>query len=156
MSSIRFGDYLAQMLHERACSGSRLATMVGIDAALVYRWLRNEAVPKLDTAYCDQMARALHLSQAELSQLKEAQIFSLSRPLERRPKARSSSAAVERLLRQAAPRPRSNGSGPLFSPRFTLRRPGKAASSGVGPRFLRPPSTCWKTCLRFRASRATR
>lgn len=110
MSGIRFGEYLGQLLRERGCSGSRLANMVGIDPALVYRWLRNEAVPKLDTAYCDEIAQNLHLSQADLRQLKEAQVYSLSKPSERRPRARSSSAAVERLLRRAGPQGQANGS----------------------------------------------
>lgn len=112
MSNIRFGDYLAQLLRERASTGSRLASMLSIDPALVYRWLRNEAVPKLDAAYCDEIALTLQLSQAEVSQLKEAQIFSLSNPLVRRPKARSVSAAVERLLRQAGPRSPSKEDSP--------------------------------------------
>jgi transcriptional regulator with XRE-family HTH domain len=115
VGTIRFGEYLAQILREQECSGSRLAAALGVDAALVYRWLRNEAVPKLDTAYCDEIARTLHLSQTELSRLKEAQVFSLSRPLERRSKPRSS-AAVERLLRRRAPHARSNGSDALALP----------------------------------------
>src|SRR5262249_31317432 len=106
-SDIRFGGYLAEVLRQRQCSGSRLANMVGVDPALVYRWLRNEAVPKLDTAYCDDIGQKLHLNQRELSQLKEAQIYSLSNPLERRPKTRIESAAVERLLRRAGPQPLS-------------------------------------------------
>lgn len=128
MSAIRFGDYLGQLLREYRCSGSRLANMVGIDPALIHRWLRNEAVPKLDTAYCDEIARNLDLSQTELGQLKEAQIFSLSRPLERRPKARSDSAAVERLLRRAAPRPHPNGSRSLTLP---VPHPPASRPSGV-------------------------
>jgi hypothetical protein len=114
------------MLREQECSGSRLATMLGVDAALIYRWLRNEAVPKLDTAYCDEIARTLRLSQTELSRLKEAQIFSLSRPLERRSKPRSS-AAVERLLRQRTPSARTTGSGaltPLAQPPSAPRQSG--------------------------------
>jgi hypothetical protein len=101
------------LLRERGCSGARLATLLGIDAALVYRWLRNEAVPKLDTAYCDEIGHQLHLTQAELRALKEAQVVSLSRPPERRPKPGSGSAAVERLLRRAAPHqlPLENHSG---------------------------------------------
>lgn len=112
MSEVRFGEYLGHLLRERGCSGSRLAGMVGVDAALVYRWLRNEAVPKLDTAYCDEIAQKLHLTPAELSHLKAAQVYSLSKPIERRPKVRSNSAAVERLLRQAGPQPPSPGSSP--------------------------------------------
>jgi hypothetical protein len=98
--------------------------MLGIDPALMYRWLRNEAVPKLDTAYCHDIAQKLHLNQTELSQLKDAQVYSLSKPLERRPKARSDSAAVERLLRQAAPRPRSSGgiATPLAAPQTLTPR----------------------------------
>ncbi|HEY7349195.1 MAG TPA: hypothetical protein VH599_12855 [Ktedonobacterales bacterium] len=130
MSSIRFGDYLTQLLHERECSGSRLATMLSIDPALVYRWLHNKAIPKLDTAYCDEIAFKLHLSQAELSQLKEAQIFSLSRPMEQRPRTRHDSAAVERLLRQAAPRPQANGSS-------------TAALSSLQPLAARPSGVIW-------------
>lgn len=116
MSVLRFGEYLAQLLHEQECSGSRLAGMIGVDPALVYRWLRNEATPKLDTAYCADIMRHLSLSQIEQNRLKEAQIYSLSRPLERRPRMRNGSAAVERLLRHAGPRQHSNGSGPLSPP----------------------------------------
>ncbi len=112
MSETRFGEYLGQLLRERGCSGARLANMVGIDPALVYRWLRNEAVPKLDTTYCDEIAQHLRLSQTNLRHLKEAQVYSLSNPIDRRPKARSSSAAVERLLRRAAPQTGANGSSP--------------------------------------------
>jgi transcriptional regulator with XRE-family HTH domain len=117
VSGIRFGEYLGQLLKERGCSGARLANLVGIDPALVYRWLRNEAVPKLDTTYCDEIAQNLQLSTADVRHLKEAQVYSLSNPTERRPKARSSSAAVERLLRQAGPPAAANGSSPaLFQP----------------------------------------
>lgn len=125
MINLRFGDHLAQLLRERACSGLRLANMLNIDPALVYRWLRNEAVPKLDAAYCDEITLTLHLSQAEVSRLKEAQIFSLSNPLERRPKARSVGAAVEHLLRQAGPRSRSKAGSPspLPSPNPPVPRP---------------------------------
>ena len=98
--------------------------MVGIDAALVYRWLRNEAVPKLDTTYCDDIARQLHLNQRELGQLKEAQIYSLSNPIERRPKTRSESAAVERLLRQAGDQPPSPGSSAAPLPPLAPRQSG--------------------------------
>ena len=98
--------------------------MVGIDAALVYRWLRNEAVPKLDTTYCDDIAQKLHLNQRELGQLKEAQIYSLSNPIERRPKTRSESAAVERLLRQAGPQPPSPGSSAAPLPPLAPRQSG--------------------------------
>jgi hypothetical protein len=95
VSELRFGDYLGQLLREQGGDGSRLASMLGIDPALVYRWLRNEAVPKLDTVYCDEIAQHLHLNQTALQQLKETQVYSLSKPMERRPKARSNSAAIE-------------------------------------------------------------
>lgn len=130
VSNIRFGDYLTQLLRERAYSGSRLAHLLSIDPALVYRWLRNEAVPKLDAAYCDEITLTLQLSQAEISRLKAAQIFSLSHPPERRPKARTVGAAVERLLRQAGPQSRSKEGDPSPLP-------------SLYPPALRPSGVIW-------------
>lgn len=98
-----FGEYLARLLRERACSGSRLASLVGVDAALVYRWLRNEAVPKLDAPYRDAIILHLALSQSEAGRLKEAQVYSLSLPPEKRAKGRTSGAAVEQLIRHTRP-----------------------------------------------------
>ncbi|HEU5368653.1 MAG TPA: hypothetical protein VFU69_09320, partial [Ktedonobacterales bacterium] len=69
----------------------------------------------------------LYLSQTELSRLKEAQIFSLSRPLERRSKPRSS-AAVEQLLRQGASHSRSHRSG-LLTP--SAQHPSAPRPGGV-------------------------
>ncbi|HEY7124690.1 MAG TPA: hypothetical protein VH540_12115 [Ktedonobacterales bacterium] len=130
MSTMRFGDYLTQLLREHACSGSRLAHMLSIDPALVYRWLRNEAIPKLDAVYCDEIARKLHLNQAQVHRLKEAQVFSLSNPLERRPRARSASAAVERLLREAAPRAPAGEGSPAWP-------------SALPAQALRPGGVIW-------------
>jgi transcriptional regulator with XRE-family HTH domain len=99
-----FGDYLIALLRERECSGSRLAGMVGVDPALIYRWLRNEAVPKLDAPYRETITRHLALSQEEAERLKAAQVYSLSLPAERRARARNGGAAVERLISQTRAR----------------------------------------------------
>lgn len=106
LQQLFFGDYLAYLLREREFSGSRLAGLIGVDPALVYRWLRNEAVPKLDAPYREAIARHLALSQAEAERLKAAQVYSLSLPAERRTRTRSGGAAVERLIRQTRARQR--------------------------------------------------
>lgn len=76
MNELPFGDYLAQLLRERDCSGHRMADMLGIDTSLVYRWLRNEAVSKLAAPYRDMITSLLDLTQVEAARLKEAQISS--------------------------------------------------------------------------------
>lgn len=101
-----FGDYLISLLREREFSGSRLAGLIGVDPALVYRWLRNEAVPKLDAPYREAIARHLALSKAEAERLKAAQVYSLSLPAERRSRTHNGGAAVERLILQTRARQR--------------------------------------------------
>ncbi len=103
MGESRFGDYLSQLLRGRECSGSWLAGMMSVDPALVYRWLRNESVPKLDAPYREEMSRYLSLSEEEAALLKAAQVYSLSQPAERRPRPRNGG-AVESLIRHARPR----------------------------------------------------
>lgn len=96
MNELPFGDYLAQLLRERDCSGHRLAGMLGIDTNLVYRWLHNEAVPKLAAPYRDMIVSLLDLTQGEAARLKEAQISSLSMPPKKRLKAHAAGLAPPR------------------------------------------------------------
>ncbi len=129
-----FGDYLTLLLREREFSGSRLAGLIGVDPALVYRWLRNEAVPKLDAPYRETIIRHLSLSQGEAERLKAAQIYSLSLPAERRTRARNGGAAVERLIRQTRAHPR-----PAPAAAHTMQPPPALHPSGIiwgRPRIL--------------------
>lgn len=115
-SSESFGDVLRDLLGDMPVRA--LAEAIHVERSVVYRWLRNERVPQLDTEHPANIAEALNLSLRARDRLQEAQIASLSKP---RPPAKSASrrartahTAVEHLLsRTATP---ATAPGPISAP----------------------------------------
>lgn len=99
-----FGDVLRDLLGETPVRA--LAEAIHVERSAVYRWLRNERVPQLDTEHAANIAKALRLTPQSMDRLRRAQIATLSEPrtskseLSRR--AHASRSAVEQLLARSA------------------------------------------------------
>lgn len=72
-----FGDELTILLRRSEFGARDLADEIGVDRSLVYRWKRNERIPKLDTDYVERIAVALALLPEEKNGLIAAQLHSL-------------------------------------------------------------------------------
>lgn len=72
-----FGHCLDELLKRKAVATEQLADVLGVDRSLVYRWLRDERVPKLNTEYVDVIADFLHLSPTDARRLRAAQVRTL-------------------------------------------------------------------------------
>lgn len=60
MNNIRsFSDCLAELLKIYNLNGSKLAKGINVDSSLIYKWLRNERVPKYGTPYIDLITNYL-------------------------------------------------------------------------------------------------
>lgn len=85
-----------------------LAQAIHVEHSVVYRWLRDERVPALNSGVLENIAAYLDLSSRECTQLRQALITSLEAP----PKVRSATAksskkarvAARRIVRQTPPR----------------------------------------------------
>lgn len=107
MTQRLFGDLLRDALADTSVSA--LAQALNIDRGLIYRWLRNERVPRLNTPYLTGIARYLRLDQTTISRLRQAQIAALSEQstLAKRKRATQAKAgtAVTRFLEHTQTRP---------------------------------------------------
>lgn len=77
---MRFGDALRHLLLKYGWTRSRLVKTLQqdrINPSLVYRWLRNERTPRLDSGYRDLIAAHLGLSDEDRLLLRAAQVESL-------------------------------------------------------------------------------
>lgn len=83
-----------------------LADAINVDQSLIYRWLRNNRVPRLGTEHAARIAVALRLDAPARNRLRQAQIATLSAPRASKPdpsrRDRDSGAAVDHLLERSA------------------------------------------------------
>ena len=99
-----FGEVLRDLLSDMPVR--TLARAISVEQSLVYRWLRNDRVPRLGTEHVANVAVALRLDAAARARLRQAQIAELSRP--RAPRSasstqeRASRTAVDHLLERSA------------------------------------------------------
>lgn len=73
-----FGDYLRHILGREGITPVDLAGYLEIDVSLVYRWLRHERVPGINTNYASRIAAYLNLGPSALNDMHSAQAHSLS------------------------------------------------------------------------------
>jgi hypothetical protein len=74
-----FADCLEQLMRVRDVAPKQLARGLGLsDATLVYRWLRNERVPKLDSGHLEGISAVLKLDTVQCEELRRAQTASLA------------------------------------------------------------------------------
>lgn len=80
MAEVRFAAYLGALLAARHMLPINLAQALYVDSSVVYRWLRDERIPRLDSSHIEAIAKFLALSNAERERLEKAQIVSLKSP----------------------------------------------------------------------------
>jgi hypothetical protein len=112
-------------------SARQLAEVIHADKSVVYRWLRHERVPPLNSDYLEKIRQHLALDERITGRLRQAQIASLSRPptalLKRRQTPRGARAAFTRFIEHtSAPWPRS----PITRPRLATLDPPAASPRG--------------------------
>ncbi len=74
---LSFGAYLAELLDHKERSPRALAEALAVDVSLVYKWLRDKRIPRLNSRYAERIADTLGLSSVERSRLGESQTLSL-------------------------------------------------------------------------------
>ena len=147
-----FGSYLNTLLAERTLTPRDLASQLGLDLSLVYKWLRGERTPRFNSGHADHIAEALELTPSERRTLYESQVRSLrERPAQRAPSPSRSryvgtGAPVESLfaarriipLSGYAPPPHTvKGSGRI--PEGAVRGPKAALEAAVDILATAPP-----------------
>lgn len=107
-----FGDTLRTLMRAQEIPIRGLARAIHVEKSVVYRWLRNERVPQLNTDHVANIEKYLALDPRAADQLRRAQITSLTqaRPSAppRKRASRSTALAVDRLIGRAR-----EGSGSL-------------------------------------------
>src|SRR4051794_10690160 len=97
-----FGAYLNDLLLQRNLTPRELATLLGLDLSLVYKWLRGERTPRFNSGHADRIAEALQLPPSERQALNASQVRSLrERPAHRSrptPRSRFMDAPVDALI----------------------------------------------------------
>lgn len=71
-----FGEVLRTLMRETPVRA--LARAIHVEQSVVYRWLRNDRVPQLNTDHVANIAKYLQLDSRALERLKQAQITSLT------------------------------------------------------------------------------
>jgi hypothetical protein len=76
MEQERFGDVLKALI--AGAPVRELAKAIDVDFSQVYRWMRNERIPHLNTDHVGKIASHLHLDARAQQRLTQAQVYSLS------------------------------------------------------------------------------
>ncbi|HET8907915.1 MAG TPA: hypothetical protein VFN11_13215 [Ktedonobacterales bacterium] len=112
MEQERFGDILRSFIGH--ASVRDLAKAINVDFSQVYRWMRNERIPHLNTDHVGKIASHLHLEARETQRLVQAQVYSLSHsqpgPTRKR-SSQSRSEVVGRFMEQTYNRPEPSSPG---------------------------------------------
>jgi hypothetical protein len=112
MEQEQFGDVLRSLIGHTSVRD--LAQAINLDFSQVYRWMRNERIPHLNTDHVEKIASHLHLEARETQRLVQAQVYSLSRaqpgPTRKR-SLQSRSEAVGRFMEQTYNRSEPQGPG---------------------------------------------
>jgi hypothetical protein len=122
-----FGDQLSTLLRRSDLGAKDLADEIGVDRSLVYRWKRNERIPRLDTDYVERIAEALALLPEEKQGLIEAQLHSLRLGAGTVRYAARRRTSVYPLVREAR-----RG---IYPPEPPLNAPCEQKLSTIGPAF---------------------
>jgi hypothetical protein len=103
--ALSFGAYLAELLDQKERSPRALAQALDVDVSLVYKWLRDTRIPRLNSGYAEHIADTLELSPVERTRLNASQTLSLRERRVPAPRGASLHLPVEPLLSREPPSP---------------------------------------------------